>query len=239
MKVTHRIHHVIPCLLLVLSGCALPEGAITVNTQISRSLQEQHVEVERALEWAVAPYYQQLKDLRPRVLDMTLYGERRDRAIKEWRRKETATILENMKNGSISGISGSKQIETIASKTPDPKVMDRLIESTPLSSKDIDAATKAVDAKYRLAKSGIDAEVNKVVATLRTNNQKIIAANDKITQALEKQQNTRLEVVKVVQTGLTIAPPQLPGLDILKNIVKQFGSSNTAKQEPGREADNK
>ena len=236
MKLVQKIHLVfLPHLLLAMAGCALPEGAITVNKQISHSLQEQQKEVERALKWAVRPYYQQLEARRPAVLNRLLLAERRTRAIDHWRTKEISAVWAQLKDGQISGELGTAQIETLRAKAPDSTTIAPLTEETALPHAVIDAVSKAVDAKYNRAKSELDAEVNKVIAVLRTNSQNIIAANDKISQALEKQRHTRLEVIKVVQTGLTIAAPKLAGLDVFTTIVEQFGGSGTASRETGQE----
>ena len=208
--------------LLPLSGCALTEGAIAVNAEVSNAVRDQQGEVEKALRWAFEPYYENLREARPSVLEKAVQIEKRARAISAWRSMKIEEVRREMINDKVAYSEGSKRCEELKVENPTPSELENLIKQTALPSADLINLMDAVNIRYTMAKEELDAELNKVINQLRQNTENIVTTNDKITQALEQQKNSRLEAIKLAQTILSITSTVLPGGDKLAKIVEQF-----------------
>ena len=200
-----------------LTGCALPQGAISVNSEISASIRTQQVEVEKAMEWALRSYYDRLSAAKTVVLARAIQIEK----VSEWRVNQTALVWEEMKNGNISGTDGTLRMEGIRTQTPN----EGQLELVSLSAEMLVDISMAVDARYEIAKEALDAEKHKVISQLRDNTNSIIAANDKITRALEVSRQNALQTAQLTRTILSVVAPYLPGIEKLSQLVEQFEES--------------
>ena len=215
---------------LTLSGCALPEGAVKVgalkvNVEISNSLRNQQVEMEKALKWAFNPYYKKLSEMRQAVFQQVIQNENCKKAKLVWHKREVNKVWMGMKSGNITAPIGTQKIENLKKQSPKCNEITSLVKQSLLSSEDITNLMKAVDAKYKFAKEQLDTELNKVISQLRNNTTNIIAANDKITQALENQMDNWLKAEEVAKIILRNTPLQLPGANILQKSIEQFAKS--------------
>ena len=220
----HRLPAVLAlCSSMALSACMLPEGAISLNAEISNAVRDQQVEFEKVIDWAFAPYYERLNTARVPVLENLIRIEKRQRAISHWRKTKVETVWTAMKDDKITGSVGVSRLEELKSKQPSDKEISSIVRTIELDSRSLDTIIAAREAKYKLAKLRIDKEKRKLIEQLKSNSANIVAANDRLTLALEKQKNIRLSAVSIAKSVLSIAAPALPILDELLNIVEGFG----------------
>ena len=212
--------------LFALSGCALPEGAITVNAEISKSVKDQQAEVEKALKWAFQPYYDQLEAKREPVHKQALAIEMRARAEEAWRNAEIQKVQAAMANDTITASAGIIQLNALKTAKPSDAVLNSLVGQTALPAEAQLTLADAVNARYEIAKEALDAELNKVIAQLRQNTSNIVAANDKISAALEQQRNSLIQGVKVAKAALGVVSTIFPGASVLTGIIDNFANSN-------------
>ena len=223
------------CCSFAVSACMLPEGAISLNAEISNAVRDQQVEFEKVIDWAFKPYYKRLDAARAPVLENLIGIEKRQRAISHWRKTEIEAVWAAMKDGKTTGVVGVQQIEELKTKQPSEDEISSIVSHLELDSQVLETIIAARDAKYRLAKAHIDAEKNKLIEQLKSNSTNIVAANDKLTQALEKQRNIRLDAVSVAKSVLGLVSPVLPISDKLLKIVEGFaGKNETSTQQPAQ-----
>ena len=200
-----------------LGGCALPQGAVSVNTDISASMRAQQVEFEKAMEWAFEPYYNRLSAAKPMVLAKAIEIEK----ISLWRKQQTETIWLGMQSGTVSAVNGTSRLEAITTQVPN----EEQLESMSLPVDKVSELAEAVHARYLIAREELDEEKNSVISQLRENSNNIISANDTLTRALEVSGKNVLRSTQLARTILSVVAPKLPGIETLAQLVEKFEQS--------------
>ena len=202
---------------LVLSGCALPEGAVLVNAEISRAVHAQQTEVEKVIDWALQPYYDRLLAAKQTVLVNAIELEK----IPAWRIREIGLVWAEMKDGTILGAEGANRIEALKLENPTTEQLT----TVQLPAVKLAIVSAAVEARYEIAKDEMDEEKKRIISQLRQNSNNIASANDKLTQALEQHRKNAVQTTKVAKSLLTVVAPILPGMEKVITLVEQFEQS--------------